>query len=207
MKQKLREALLKKLPGQSAHGIMTSAQRRFQLENIPSPFEPRKSGVLILLYEQDQSLQTLMIQRPQYDGVHSGQIAFPGGKMEDSDTDLTATALRETTEEIGIPAEQIEVLGKLTELYIPPSNFLVQPVVGWINHVPDTFPDPNEVEAILRLPLNDFINKSSLQQREVDIRNFKISVPCYVIQGYVIWGASAMIMAELLEVFSNLSGN
>lgn len=205
MKQKLRNALMNKLPGPSAHQRMTSAERRFQMQNLPDPYTPRKSSVLILLYEKDDELRTIMIQRPKYDGVHGGQIAFPGGKMEDSDADLNATALRETEEEVGIPASQIEVIGQLTELYIYPSNFLVQPVVGWLDHEPVTKADPAEVEGILDLPVYSFMLASAHQEREVEVKSHRFIVPCYVVSDYIIWGATAMIMTEFIEVMESVT--
>lgn len=203
MKQKLRKALMNKLPGPSAHQRMTSAERRFQMQHLPDPYAPRKSSVLILLYEKDEELRTIMIQRPKYDGVHSGQIAFPGGKMEDSDADLTATALRETEEEIGLPGTSIEVIGQLTELYIYPSNFLVQPIVGWLNQEPVTKADPDEVEEILTFPVLSFMKTEARQEREVVVKDSHFKVPCYVVSEYIIWGATAMIMTEFLEVMES----
>jgi len=205
MKKKLRKALMNALPGQAAHQQMSSPERRFQMQNLPDPFEPRKSSVLILLYMQDLELMTLMIQRPKYDGVHSGQIAFPGGKMEDTDSDLIATALRETEEEIGIQAADIEVIGQLTELYIHPSNFLVQPVVGWLNTIPETKADPAEVETVLTMPVFTFMQEAARQEKEVEVRDFRFKVPCYVVSDHIIWGATAMIMTEFLEVMKSMA--
>jgi 8-oxo-dGTP pyrophosphatase MutT (NUDIX family) len=203
LKQRLRETILNGLPGLTAHERMTTQQRRIELQNTPYPLEPRKSGVLILLYQQNETLQTIMIRRPKYDGVHSGQIAFPGGKMEEGDKDLVETALRETHEEIGVPATRIEVLGQLTELYIPPSNFLVQPTVGWLTEKPELTADPMEVEEILILPVSAFLEESALQEKEVALKDFTIKVPCYFINDHVIWGASAMIMTEFLDVLKS----
>ena len=112
-----------------------------------------------------------LTQRCQYDGKHSGQISFPGGKVEETDKDIYHTALRETNEEIGVIMQDIEVIGQLTNVFIPVSNFLVFPIVGFINYLPQFNIDNNEVEELIELKLTDLINTRELVQNEVKLAN------------------------------------
>ena len=162
-----------------------------------------KSSVLILLYpgQKSGSLLFALIQRPEYDGVHSGQISLPGGRFEEEDGDLTRTALRESNEEIGIQPEGVEIIGSLSELYIPPSNFMVYPFIGYTNVRPEFVPDKKEVENIIETDLADLLNDKNIKTKEIKIRNgIKITAPCYEIDGNIIWGATAMILSEFREV-------
>ena len=147
-----------------------------------------------------------MIKRPVYDGVHSGQIAFPGGKKEKSDFDLVQTALRETEEEIGVNHNSINIIGKLTRLYIPPSNFDVQPVVAYTESIPEFVLEKNEVDSILEINIEDFLNSKNIMHKKVLSRNnLRLRVICYFIQNKIIWGASAMILSEFIEVLKKIN--
>jgi len=193
--QKLQEPL----PGEVAQLKLEPLTRK-AFEFDPKNLNPKLSSVLILLFPENHKTKLTLIQRPQYDGVHSGQIAFPGGKKEDSDKSLLETALRETFEEIGVEPEKIKIIGKLSQLYIPPSNFLVEPFVGYTDIKPKFIADPVEVSEIIFVDLEELLNESSFQHKEIISRNLKIKVPCYFINEKIIWGATSMILSEFLEV-------
>jgi len=193
--QKLQEPL----PGEVAQLKLEPLTRK-AFEFDPKNLNPKLSSVLILLFPENHKTKLTLIQRPQYDGVHSGQIAFPGGKKEDSDKSLLETALRETFEEIGVEPEKIKIISKLSQLYIPPSNFLVEPFVGYTDIKPKFIADPVEVSEIIFVDLEELLNESSFQHKEITSRNLKIKVPCYFINEKIIWGATSMILSEFLEV-------
>lgn len=143
----------------------------------------------------------VMIKRAVDETVHSGQIAFPGGKAEKEDTSLENTALRETFEEVGIQPQQIEIIGKLSDLYIPPSNFLVTPFVGIIQEDPHITLN-YEVERVLIIPISDLMNLANCVEKTISVRSTQMRVPCYTLDGEIVWGATSMILAELLELMS-----
>lgn len=186
------------LPGPEAHLKMASATR-LRLKVQPNE-KTRRSAVLILFYPYRDQILVPLILRPKYDGVHAGQMAFPGGRYEKTDENLIRTALREAQEEIGIKASDVQILGKLTELFIPPSNFYVLPVVGKLPYKPDFYPDPREVEAVLEVNLEELMDESIVGFTELDVRGITIEAPFYDIQGHKVWGATAMMISELLTV-------
>ncbi|AEI51600.1 NUDIX hydrolase [Runella slithyformis] len=186
------------LPGPEAHLKMASATR-LRLKVQPNE-KTRRSAVLILFYPYRDQILLPLILRPKYDGVHAGQMAFPGGRYEKTDENLIRTALREAQEEIGIKASDVHVLGKLTELFIPPSNFYVLPVVGKLAYKPDFYPDPREVEAVLEVNLEELMDENIVGFTELDVRGITIEAPFYDIQGHKVWGATAMMISELLTV-------
>ncbi|WP_159467149.1 CoA pyrophosphatase [Dyadobacter sp. 3J3] len=196
--QKLKDPL----PGESAHQVMQSSSKlRFTVK----PNErTRKSAVLILFYPYANEIHFPLILRPAYDGVHSGQVAFPGGRYEKTDENLIRTALREAQEEIGLRLNDVKVLGILTELFIPASNFYVLPVVATIPYRPDFYPDPREVEDIFQIKLKEISDVSIIGTSEIQIRGVQIVAPHYEVNGYKIWGATAMMISELLSVIGTV---
>ncbi|RYC70223.1 MULTISPECIES: NUDIX hydrolase [Spirosoma] len=196
----LRQRLREPLPGEAAHAKMASSSR-FRLGIKPNE-RTRRSAVLICFYPYQNSIYLPLILRPQYDGVHAGQMAFPGGRMERIDENLTRTALREAQEEIGIRVSDVKVLGLLTELFIPPSNFYVQPVVGILPHRPEFYPDPREVEAVVEVDLATLLDETIVGDSQIEVRGVLVDAPFYQIQGYRVWGATAMMISELLTVMS-----
>lgn len=195
--EKLHELLRQPLPGAAAQYRMAPAGRKEQA--VQPKATARQSGVLILFYPEKAGISLPLILRPQYKGVHSGQIAFPGGRLEQQDEDLTATALREAEEEIGVPQEQVEVVGLLTPLYIPPSNFHVQPVVGITRETPQFQPQVREVEKIVKVSLRQLLQKEiEYSSRITTSTGAEMQVPSYQIQGHTVWGATAMVLSELL---------
>ncbi|MDB5255624.1 MAG: pyrophosphohydrolase [Chitinophagaceae bacterium] len=208
---RIQERLKQPLPGYPAQLGLYSDQglkdyekhlQNFEQESDKNP--TRQSSVLILLYEKDGQVLIPLIQRPEYEGVHSGQIALPGGKAEPEDQDVRATALRETREEIGVTAEQITVLGTLTSVYIPPSRFWVNVVLGYSESVPVFIPDQREVASVIEFPLDHLADPKHIEEREViRAQQWKMNAPGYAYQGHFIWGATAMILTELRELLKN----
>lgn len=193
----IEEQLKKPLPGRRAHLKMASLARIQGLMNLIQPENAVQSSVLILLYPLDMEIGLVLMRRPDYNGIHSGQISFPGGKYEDDDKSLIYTALREAKEEIGIDPVLVQILGQLTELYIPPSNFIVTPVVGYMPFRPKFKADPKEVAAVIEIRISDLLNKSNIQKKKMKLRHgFSLKVPSFFIDGNIIWGATAMILSE-----------
>ena len=191
-------ALNNPLPGNRAHQEMISYSRPSAEVIRAMDATPKESAVLILLYKLNDRLCFPLILRPEYDGVHSRQIGLPGGQKEKQDKDLIATAIRETYEEIGANVNHISILGELTEIYIPPSNFLVKPVVAYYDPISEFKPDKTEVSRILTSSLNELIDLR-IEKKEVFIRHQKhqTTVSCFIIEEEIVWGATAMILSEL----------
>lgn len=165
----------------------------------------RKGAVLALFYPIQSNIHLTLIQRPTYDGVHSGQVAFPGGAKEEFDATLLETALRETEEEVGVPRHVIEVLGQLTELYIPPSNFLITPVVGYTPQQPEFKLDLNEVVEVIEPSLEEILDRTIIGVKKIKVRSdISIDAPHFNIQGRTVWGATAMMISELNEVLRRI---
>jgi len=197
--------LNKPLPGEKAQLLMGSDIRMKEFKFMPMSESTRKSGVMILLYPHDNTIYSVLILRPTYNGTHSGQVAFPGGKYEETDGDLETTALRETSEEIGIDISKVNVLGKLTRLYIPPSNFEVFPLLGYVNKRPFFKPDPKEVKEIIEYPLSILLKAKTIKNKEFNVRdNITFTAPYFDIYGNVVWGATAMMLSEFREILRRI---
>lgn len=197
-----------------------------KIENIPLPAEPsqlkmsppfrealqkkqehlikdaKKAGVMALFYPNNSYETTLvLILRKTYKGVHSAQVGFPGGKLEHSDRSIKACAIRETFEEVGVPTKHIEVLRALTQVYIPPSNYYVYPFIGVLKQTPHFIKQDEEVEAILEIALTDFINDANVVAESVSTSyNQEVVVPAFNLNGYVVWGATAMMLSEIKDL-------
>ena len=193
------------LPGLEAQIMMAPTNRRDDIRSRGEGGSPLLSGVLFLFYPMaDGSTGTVFIQRPKYNGVHSGQISFPGGRFEEEDDLLEHTALRETQEEIGVDPKQIEIFGKLTDLYIPPSNHLVSPFIGVMQHTPSFTPDPVEVDEVIPLALSGFFSTECIRELPIKLANgSRLQTPCYYINGLVIWGATAMMIYEFMQLLED----
>jgi 8-oxo-dGTP pyrophosphatase MutT (NUDIX family) len=197
----LASAMAKGLPGMDAQYSLVPPNRpRPDLALVKKEKNPRLAGVLALFYPIENTPHLVLMKRNTYPGVHSGQISLPGGQHEAHDASIIATALRETHEEIGVETRHIEVIGQLTELYIPPSNFLVQPVVGLAKFRPSFVPEAKEVHRLLEIPFAEFAKPENLKETTVSARGFTINVPAFSVDGEVVWGATAMILSELLAL-------
>jgi 8-oxo-dGTP pyrophosphatase MutT (NUDIX family) len=191
------------LPGKEAQVRMAPSLRNYT--NIIQNNPPIQSAVLLLLYPRDRELLIAYFKRPEYDGHHSGQIAFPGGKWEEKDNTLQETALRETQEEFGLNPERIKILGKLSPLFIPISNMEVTPFVGYINHSPTFTPQPEEVSYIIEIPLKCIIDNTKKTCKVKHRNNIEIETPMYIFENEEIWGATAMITSEFEEIIKGIS--
>lgn len=198
--RRLRQDLRGLLPGRSAQYEMAPRPRPgAEMGDEPRP-DARQGGVLILLYPHEGQIFLPLILRPQYPGVHSGQISLPGGGYEPSDDDLTATAQRETYEEIGVHPSQYTVLGHLTSLYVAASNFIVLPTVAWSDYRPAFHTDPYEVAALIEAPLRLLLQPETRRIEPWIVRGRPIEVPYFALGEHVVWGATAMMLSELLAL-------
>ncbi len=189
------------MPGDLAHQRMKPKMADGAPLRLKHTTPPRKGGVLILLYEENDEVRFPLIQRPTYEGIHSGQMALPGGRFELGDRDLIDTALREANEEIGVDATNIEVLGNLSEFFVAASNYMVLPVVGKINYRPSFLPEPREVEEIVTPTIQQLVIPDNAREKEMTVRNgFRMLCPYYDLEDRVVWGATAMMLSELVEI-------
>lgn len=197
----LKEGLKSPLPGIEAHLGMSPRPINMKRFDPVRPKDHRKGAVLILFYPDQGEAFFPLIKRPVYEGVHSGQIALPGGKMEPEDPDLIFTALREASEEVGIHTGDVEILGTITDLYIAPSNFLVTPVIGFSTSKPDFIPEEKEVERIIRTTVRHLADPNSRKRKSLELsKSFSLDTPYFEIEEEVVWGATAMILGELLQI-------
>ncbi len=193
----LTERLKKKLPGALAHNAMRAVPVGSLIPKFDHSSPPKPGSVLILLYAMGDQILFPLTQRPEYGGTHSGQVSFPGGKAEAGE-DAIATALREGEEEIGIRAAEVKVIGRLSDFFVIPSNFMVTPVVGFANSKPVFKADPVEVEKIIIGNLSDLIRDDAIRSKEiVAAGRFPLIAPHFEIDGNVVWGATAMMLNEL----------
>ena len=201
----LKERLQQPLPGIKAQAQMSpQLEQDVRFKQQPRP-DARQGSVLLLLYPHKDTIWFPLMQRPQYQGHHSGQVSLPGGKWEPGDPDRIYTALRETEEEMGIPREGVQILGSLSELYIPPSNFVVLPVVGYMPQAPTFRPDPLEVEQVLEVPLPDLLEENFIKFTDSPPGSlYKIRTPYYPVEERVVWGATAMILSEFVTLIKEL---
>ncbi len=188
------------LSGNEAHSLLAPPQRMKQLESLfKDKNTPKKAAVLIHLYPDEKDLlHFVLIQRNSYVGVHSGQISFPGGKPEAKDTNLWDTALRESSEEVGLNGIEIHKLRSLTDVFIPPSNFLVSPFVSYSFEKPEFVRQIKEVDLILEIPVSKLLGHEQVLRKNLTTNYMdEFEVPCYVFNEKVVWGATAMILSEL----------
>lgn len=207
LSQRLREPL----PGASAHEPLratpTGAFKPVFNHNTP----PKPGSVLILLYPYEGRILFPLTKRPEYAGAHSGQVSLPGGKAEIGET-AEQTALREGEEEIGVRPSGVEVLGRLSDFFVIPSNFVVSPVVAWQPERTPFTPDPVEVVRILEGTIEDLIREDAVQTREIlAARTYPMIAPHFLIEEEIVWGATAMILNEfrliIREVLQKSSPN
>lgn len=195
------------MPGEASHFKMEPAERKqFKEASTIDVKNAKRAAVMALFYpKENNETHLLLMLRNTYPGVHSNQIGFPGGKVEDTDSDLLVTAKRETFEEVGILPEDIEMVKPLTEVYIPPSNFLVQPFLGLYSKVKPFKLDPMEVEALVEVKLVDFLDSGNLMQQYLTTSYaHEILVPAFKLNGYTVWGATAMMLSEIKDLLQKV---
>jgi len=198
-REDLRRALGEPLPGEPAHRIMAPDFRG----EINYSRDPLHAGVMILVYPAEHNTNLAFIKRNTYNGPHSGQVSFPGGAWEAGDDSLKQTALRETREELGI-TEEIEILGSLSQLHIPVSNFMVTPFAGWMDERPDFRPDPTEVQYVIEASLSELLDPANVRSEKWEKHDRTIVAPYYRVGNDKIWGATAMMLSEFLQVAARL---
>jgi 8-oxo-dGTP pyrophosphatase MutT (NUDIX family) len=196
----LKIEILKGLPGTDIQWQMASSDRL--LKNFPRlpGKDAHIAAVLILLYPYNGSIFTVFMQRPDYNGVHGGQISFPGGKKESEDENVIKTALRETYEETGVDPTAVNIIGTLTPLFIPVSNMIVTPVVGWANDRPLFRHKPEEVLFLIDADLKRLLDPSIVKIKPFEIRGEILDVKYFDYETNAIWGATAMMLYELLII-------
>ncbi len=191
------------LPGLAAHRRLVPPERRPDLGKA-FPNERRVAAVLALLYPMNDRVCCALIRRPSYPGVHGGQIAFPGGQVESEDRDLLHTALREAWEEVGIQAEKVQRPTELTRLYIPPSRYEVVPFLGLSDRRPDFILQTSEVDELIELPLEELLKPKVYGEVSVHTTRGLLNVPAYQWRDEIIWGATAMIVAEISDLLNDI---
>ena len=198
--EKIKKELSRTLPGENVQWEMASSDRRFKDFPRVRQIDTTDAAVLVLLYNTSENPTTLFTRRAIYNGVHSGQISFPGGKKEKEDRDLYDTALRETSEETGVDSSRIKIVGRLTPLYIPVSNIEVNPVVGYYEGIPEFNSASREVEKLIEAPLSHFFKATAIRKGIFPVRGEELEISYFDFEGEVIWGATAMIFNEMLAV-------
>lgn len=195
------------LPGEEAHYKLAPMLRLQELEGLDiEQKKPKQAAVMAVFYPgKQEETRFVLILRKSYKGVHSNQVGFPGGRVEEEDLNLMHTALRETEEEVGIPREEVTVLRELTRLYIPPSNFWVQPYLGLMERTPLLVPQEEEVEAVLEIDIDEFLSESCLTRQTLSTSYAtNIEVPAFLLNGHVVWGATAMMLSEMKDILKQM---
>ncbi|HYG01309.1 MAG TPA: CoA pyrophosphatase [Chryseosolibacter sp.] len=201
---KLEDRLRQPLPGVLAHDTMRATPVGELIPNFRHKTAPKPGAVLIMLYEKDNKIHFPLIKRQEYLGAHSGQVSLPGGKAETGE-DSIAAALREGEEEIGVTKEHLTVIGRLSDFFVIPSNFLVTPIVASCNGVPVFNPDPREVDRILSGDLLALTQQDAIRNKEIlAAGQFRMMAPHFEIEGEIVWGATAMILNELCHIVREL---
>jgi len=210
--QYLKQRLKKELPHSDIHkeeldpkvlDLLIEEEKNAKAQFKKKP--PRVCAVMIAMYKYENQLYLPMMLRPTKSRAHPGQISFPGGKREAEDQDLIETAIREMEEEVGVRVPRKNVLGSLSEIYIPPSNSLVTPIIGYLNNKPNYTLAPDEVERVLDIKMEDLANPAYKRAKKVILTNGEyFEMPAFAVSDVFIWGGTArmiMEMNKLLEEF------
>lgn len=202
---RLRKRLAMPLPGGPAHEIFRATPVGGVRPRLNHKDPPRQGGVILLLYEDSGTIRFPLIKRPDYAGHHGGQVSLPGGKAEPGE-DAISTALRECEEEVGVKVERENVLGKLSDFLVIPSNVLVTPIIACLPARPSFAPDPYEVSRILQAGLDDLTAEGAIKEKEILAGGqYRMVAPHFEIENEVVWGATAMMLNEF-RVVLNESG-
>ncbi|GAA4299362.1 NUDIX hydrolase [Aestuariibaculum suncheonense] len=194
------------LPAESSQFKMVPTFRREELrQERDAVKQARQAGVMALFYPDVTHItHIILILRKTYKGVHSAQVGFPGGKLEDDDASIEAAAVRETFEEVGVPEDYIKVLRRLTEVYIPPSNFYVHPFIGLCHCTPQFIKQDEEVEALIEVALSDFLDDTNVITKTVRTSySPEVEVPAFKLNDHVVWGATAMMLSEIKDLLKS----
>jgi 8-oxo-dGTP pyrophosphatase MutT (NUDIX family) len=195
----LANAFTKELPGIEAHRKLVPPGCK--LEPSSDEFlKVKHSGVLFLLFPEDTRLFTCLIKRPASMKHHPGQIGFPGGQVETCDPSPRMTAMREAEEEVGLNPGSYKIVGKLSDLYIQVSNFIIHPYIAWTDQKPHFWINESEVEKIILFPVQDFMENGKLEETELNTFTGTVMVPYYPFNSEIVWGATAMILSEFFEL-------
>lgn len=198
----LKNELVLDLPGRGAQFIMAPVGR----EPIEKLLAKRNAAVsvVIIVCPETQNHEIILMKRPEYDGPHSDQVSFPGGKQEKGDLNLQDTAIRECYEETGLELKIGNLAGSLTPLYISVSKYMVYPYIFIFDEIPNFNTDPAEVSYIIRFPLNKLLDENLKQHKTIEIGNQKIDAPYFAIKNEIVWGATAMILSEFIEILRRI---
>ncbi|TVR77067.1 MAG: CoA pyrophosphatase [Chitinophagaceae bacterium] len=201
----LTKRLKEPLPGWESQIKMAPKLRNPDSYKLPDKLKAKVGGVLIFLYNFEKTPYVLLMKRPDYQGVHSGQVSFPGGKKEDSDRNIIETAIREFSEETGVSKSNLTIIGSLSELYIPASNFYIYPTIAYSTQRPEMKPDKKEVAYLLEIKVRDLINDNLVKDKKITaVKNFELIAPCIEINNEIIWGATAMVISEFKTILQEL---
>ena len=202
--QYLEEVLKEPKPGLEAQLTMITNPRPGNRTYTEVENTCNKAGVLILLYPVKNRLHLVFTRRTARVDIHQAQISFPGGRKEPEES-FKEAALREAEEELNIIPSSVRIIGELTPLYIPPSNYCVYPVVAVTDKQPDFQPSPEEVEEVIEVPLDHLLDSQNIRREVWPYKGREIEVPFFFFKGYKIWGATAMMLAELIELFNRIA--
>jgi 8-oxo-dGTP pyrophosphatase MutT (NUDIX family) len=203
---RLREALAKPLPGLPAQMRMSPAPRPGTERILDPSLDCRRAGVLALFYPHVGELHLVLTRRTDAVESHRGQISFPGGSMDPGE-DAVAAALREADEELGVQPASVAVLGQLSPLYIPPSGFCIYPVVAYTPQRPEFNANVGEVAEVLEVPLSHLSKPATRCEETWEIRGAPVRVPYYAFETHKVWGATAMVLCELLALLDETPGS
>lgn len=202
--ERLKSRLAAGLPGEHAQYRMASMARPRMKEALSMAAQQRQSAVLLYLFPQQGDWRIVLMKRPDYDGTHSGQMSIPGGCLEPGESHRQA-ALREFEEETGIGVGSHQLLGSLSKLFIPPSNFLVKPFVAYGTDRPCFDPDPVEVEQIIELAVSTLMSDVTVKRGKACLSSgVWVETPYFDVEGHMVWGATAMILSEFKEILRDL---
>jgi 8-oxo-dGTP pyrophosphatase MutT (NUDIX family) len=198
LSQKLQIRLINNLPGKDEQWRMrVTSDKSYNFDNTEE--DAIQSAVLILLYEENGVICFTLTERTQTVEHHRGQISLPGGARE-TDEKLSSTAIRETQEEIGIYAYDVDLIGALSPLFVPVTGFIINPFVGIINENFDPQPAPEEVETVISVHVNELLNDDNELQEKRNLRGYDMNIPYFSLSGHKVWGATAMILSEFKTV-------
>ncbi|MBS1951067.1 MAG: putative Nudix hydrolase NudL [Cytophagales bacterium] len=202
---RLQTRLQQPLPGAMAHEMLRATPAGSLIPKFNHASQPRPGSVIILLYEEFGAIRFPLTKRPDYVGAHAGQVSLPGGKTEKNENYIQ-TALRECEEEIGVPSDHIQVIGKISDFYIAPSNFIISPVVAYSTSPPEFYPQESEVARILNGNLDELLRSDAIHTQEIlAAKKYPMIAPHFLIEGEIVWGATAMMLNELRIIVQELN--